>query len=107
MNKTTKKALWLGPIGILASAIVFVGCVAPAGAGQTTVSVPTVTTPAASTEQTFDQWGHIGHVSPEQTFDQWGHLINKTPEQTVDQWGHIGHKTPELVMDQWGHISER
>ena len=108
MNTTLKTTLRLSPIGLIASAILVVGCVAPAGAGAN-AALPANTTQVskAASEQTFDEWGHIGHVTPQLTTDQWGHVIYKAPEQTVDQWGHIGHKTPVLVMDQWGHISER
>ncbi len=108
MNTTLKTTLRLSPIGLIASTILVVGCVAPAGAGANAgvPAAPTQVSKAAS-EQTIDEWGHIGHVTPQLTTDQWGHVIYKASEQTVDQWGHIGHKTPELVMDQWGHISER
>ena len=108
MNTTLKTTLRLSPIGLIASTILVVGCVAPAGAGaRAAAPADTTQVSRATSEQTIDQWGHIGHVTPELTTDQWGHVISKAPQQTVDQWGHIGHKTPELVMDQWGHISER
>jgi hypothetical protein len=104
MNETTRKALRLSRVGLMASAILFVACVAPAGAGQTNVMVPTATTPA----RPVDQWGHIGHETPARPVDQWGHIGHETPPtRPVDQWGHIGHETPMPTVDQWGHISTR
>jgi hypothetical protein len=124
MNETTRKALRLSRVGLIASALLFVACVAPAGAGQTNVKVPTATTPARPVDQwghighetparPVDQWGHIGHETPTpvaRPVDQWGHIGHETPVPTarpVDQWGHIGHETPVTTMDQWGHISTR
>jgi hypothetical protein len=79
MNTTLKTTLRLSPIGLIASTILVVGCIAPAAGAGANAAVP------ADTNQ----------------------VSRTASQQTIDQWGHIGHKTPELVMDQWGHISER
>jgi hypothetical protein len=52
MTKTTKAMLRIGPIGIVASAIVFAGCVAPAGA----INAKNLSDPArpnVATQRTF------------------------------------------------------
>lgn len=76
MNTTLKATLRLSPIGLIASTILFVGCVAPAGAGANA--------PAPAT--------HISTAASEQTVDQWGHIDHKTPELVMDQWGHISER---------------